>query len=135
MRFKNQTITENGSGNCMQAAIASLYDLDMDMVPNFKKFESTIGWFPIFFSFINTIGEYCSYGKITDLTDENSIDGCFYTIVKSRTFEGKTHAVLINKEGIVVHDPNPNKRFQGVNVLETKEFKYFYILKKKEIFA
>jgi len=38
-----QTIVDKGHGNCMQAAIASLFDLSLNDVPNFIEYKD--GWF------------------------------------------------------------------------------------------
>lgn len=49
-----QTIIDKGKGNCMQAALASLFDLELDKVPNFKEYGDN--WFQEFFSFIRKQG-------------------------------------------------------------------------------
>ncbi len=41
---------------------------------------------------------------------DGGINGFFYAIVPSQTYEGVTHAVVIDLEGNIVHDPNPNQK-------------------------
>jgi len=41
MRPVFQTVVGNGLGNCHQAVVASLFELELDMVPNFIKYKKT----------------------------------------------------------------------------------------------
>lgn len=124
-----QTIVSQENGNCMQAAIASLFDLELDEVPNFiqlqiddpgknANLEEML--------FIQERGyEYCCYfpsmsydKKPTEeqiertlkiLDADNGVNGYFYASVPSKTFPDGSHAVIIDKYMNVVHDPNPNQ--------------------------
>lgn len=147
-----QTITDKDHGNCMQAAIASLFEEELDKVPNFREFES---WFPPMRNFIDSRGyEYqgTRHNKIFSRLLAPT-DGCFKEIkwhIPSTIFEdclaknegtqgyiskrglhhkdGKgqsyfyasvlspyffnwktlsMHAVIIDKNLNIVHDPNP----------------------------
>jgi len=40
---------------------------------------------------------------------DGGVNGYFYASVPSQTFEGITHAVVVDIELNVVHDPNPNE--------------------------
>ena len=73
--------------------------------------------------------QYEGQAKLTSrvLLEEDSINGFFEAAVPSRTFEGKSHAVTINIKGMVVHDPNPNKLWLGVNVVESGELQSWYM--------
>jgi hypothetical protein len=132
-----QTVVDRGKGNCMQAALASLFDLELEQVPNFADYGLTDGkWFHPFWDFILSQGyEYSGtlynvkdslvrgniewYEKVKDtdrfseLKDLDGINGLFYAAVYSPKFfdandkTPATHAVLIDKEFNIVHDPNP----------------------------
>lgn len=49
-----QTIVDKGHGNCMQAAIASLFNTKLEDVPNFIEFKDR--WFSEMHKFINKNG-------------------------------------------------------------------------------
>ena len=53
MKKVYQTIIDENKGNCMQAAIASLFDLELNDVPNFIGFES---WFSPMYKLIQEQG-------------------------------------------------------------------------------
>lgn len=128
----NQSIVDSDVGDCARASIATLLDLNIDQVPNFRRFKSN--WFDVYYYYLYSLGwEYVGYGRPSkhELKSENSINGYFDAAVASKTFEGKLHAVVIDAEGNVVHDPNPNKKWQGLNVVQTKELKGWYMFKKR----
>ena len=138
-----QTIVDAGKGNCMQAAIASLFDKELNEVPDFKAVDD---WFHPMWNFVIANGyEYtgmlynkkmsiinnptCNcfkddvWAEETMLTKENlnlygSVNGFFYATVLSPKYfnwgEGftKRHAVVIDLEMNVVHDPN--KAYQSI---------------------
>lgn len=127
-----QTVVGNGAktserGNCMQAAIASLFDLELEEVPNFISLDTGKGeanlamWqfimdrtgvFPhIFGTFDTPIERYkeaCEF--------DGGINGYFYASVKSQTFEHTSHAVIVDSNLEVVHDPNPNGKCLGLKL-------------------
>ena len=130
-----QTIVDAGHGNCMQAAIASLFDKKLEEVPNFIEDD---GYFKPFYKFINENGydyqgmlhnkkysELCTpthfcfnekrWHRASIMTPkklykEQGVNGLFYAGVlspKYYTWSGQTtHAVLIDKDYNVVFDPN-----------------------------
>lgn len=133
-----QTIIDKKIGNCMQAAIASLFDKELDEVPNFIL-ESEDKWFNSMYNFMKENG--CNYNgtlhnknystlwhptqncfKETKwhrpsimtkkaLYKHNGVNGLFYAGVLSPKFfswqEPATHAVIIDRDYNVVHDPSP----------------------------
>ena len=143
MKKVYQTIVDAGKGNCMQATIASLFDKELNEVPNFISLEN---WFAAIWDF--AIGNGYKYNgmlynrkmgilttpvsncfkddvwaKETMLTIENlkkyeNVNGYFYATVLSPKYfnwgEGftKRHAVIIDLEMNVVHDPN--KAYQSI---------------------
>jgi hypothetical protein len=134
-----QTIVDKGHGNCMQAAIASLFELPLNDVPNFIELKD--GWFSTMYNFISEHNaeyhglkfnrNYTTLWHPTEqcfkvekwhrpsvitkkcLYKENGINGLFYASVLSpkyfNFFSGNsaTHAVIIDRDFNVVHDPNP----------------------------
>jgi len=128
-----QTCVDPGKGNCHQACIAALLDLELSQVPNLILFGDH-EWWNVYYYFFYALGwqlegtKYFKEGKIPKL--EDSINGHFDACVPSRTFEGKTHAVVIDVNGIVVHDPNPNQLWLGENVIETGNLKSWTIFSK-----
>lgn len=128
-----QTLVGDGTndsplGNCMQATVASLLDLPLEEVPNFitsdtgngeanimmYQFFTDKGFYPTAFGTFDTPIEL--YKKICEV--DGGIGGFFYASIKSQTFEGSTHAVVLNANMEVVHDPNPNGKSLGVDVSE-----------------
>jgi hypothetical protein len=141
-----QSIVCEGEGDCMRAVIASLFDFDLDMVPHFIKYQSPHQYFQIFWDWLHSIGwDYngCGYphsslkaiscGVPNTPKPEDSVNGYFYGCVPSRTFDGITHAIVIDTQGLVVHDPNPNKLWEGVNVIQSGDLKYWFLLGRKEV--
>jgi len=122
----DQTIVCKNEGDCMRAAAASLFELRIEQVPHFILFKD---WFPVFYNYLRGLGytyNGCRDGKLPILATHK---GVAYASVKSRTYDdGTTHAVLIDQSGLVVHDPNPNKKFQGINVKETGELLYTFLI-------
>ena len=134
-----QTIVDKDHGNCMQAAIASLFDLKLEDVPNFKELGDN--WFSEMYSFVQTQGykmepQIFNKGYSTLCTPtfdcfkkaiwhrasimtpkrlyrESGVNGYFYAGVYSpNNFRLQdsipyTHAVIIDRDYNIVHDPNP----------------------------
>jgi predicted RND superfamily exporter protein len=125
-----QTVVDKGLGNCMQAAIASMFELELDDVPNFVLWADNLEWYHKYTNFMQAKGFdvetiSCNTNFVTketiyeDLKRAKCINEAIYCSVKSSIFEGGSHAVLINNRGIVIHDPNPNKFFLGMDVIES----------------
>jgi len=112
-----QTIVDKGNGNCMQAVIASLFNLELYMVPNFIEFRNDT--FTKLNDFLDDIGFKFYYMRTeeydVDLIKEvtyfdRGINGYFFGVIKSRTYQDATHAVVIDKDLNIIHDPNPNQK-------------------------
>jgi len=112
-----QTIIDSDHGNCMQAVIASLLDLNLDQVPNFIEEDGCIS----LYEFMNNHGYHvCTImrEKRKDSTNflsqiakfDGGIKGYLYASIPSQTFENTTHAVVVDLDLNIVHDPNPNQR-------------------------
>ena len=140
-----QTIVDNKHGNCMQAAIATLFNKKLEEVPNFIEQDE---YFKPLHKFITDNGYsydgilynknytnllspsqscfkkviWSKHSVITKkrLYKENGINGLFYAGVLSPKYfnwsSGTTitHAVIIDRDYNIVHDPN----YDYKNILE-----------------
>jgi hypothetical protein len=116
MKKVYQTIIDKGHGNCMQAVVASLFDLELDDVPNFIELDR---WFLEMMKFFRDQGysDICNIYKQRHDTEElkkiakfdGGINGYFYAIVNSKLWPDRTHAVIVDINLNIVHDPNPNE--------------------------
>lgn len=136
MKRVYQTIVDKGHGNCMQAAIASLFEKELEEVPKFIELKD--GWFKPMYEFLNKNG-YEYHGMLHNriytilntpthecfnelkwlnrcimtpkkLYREQGVDGLFYAAVLSPNYftwnENTTHAVIIDQDYNIIHDPN-----------------------------
>lgn len=110
-----QSRIDRKHGTCMQAAIASLFEMFLDDVPNFIEMGDE--WYYNMRKFYKDRG-YCfgcfNPNNLIELTRkvleyDGGVNGYWYAAVPSINLgEGVTHAVIIDKNMNVVHDPNPN---------------------------
>lgn len=124
-----QRIVHKGKGDCSRAAIASMLELPLDAVPHFNLNGNL--FYYVMIKYLEAHGYECHYVNISRKerrkdksrypTRKHLVNGCIYGVVKSRTFKNTLHAVLINSAGTVIHDPNPNRAWIGVNVIKTGE--------------
>ena len=131
MRKVYQSIIDPKIGNCMQAAVASLFDVPLEEVPNFKEYGGS--WFEIFYKFFKEKG-YCDIVWInrnrhhdTELLKkiakfDGGVNGYFYAVVKSQTFPNVKHAIIIDTDLNMVHDPNPNQLAFNITPDDILEF-------------
>lgn len=130
-------------GNCLQAAVASLLDLQLEEVPHFLCYED---WFVRMKQFLSDEGY--AYNRSMHNPRDAGYDGChktwwktikhlkgvngfflaevhspkFFTAEAVCAFKGMpTHAVIIDRDFNIVHDPNPN-------YADTKEYPMSRIL-------
>ncbi|MGD8567393.1 MAG: hypothetical protein PVJ39_04875 [Gammaproteobacteria bacterium] len=119
MKRVYQSIIDKGDGDCTRAAVASILDLSLEQVPHFIRYGDD--WFFFFLHFMGYFGfSYagnCDIKSTRGLREEDSVNGCFLATVPSSLFEDGTHSVVLDVNGIIVHDPNPNKLYLG----KTKE--------------
>lgn len=117
-----QTIVDPEKGNCMQAAIASLFEKELSEVPNFielgedwyltmDKYYMDNGYEHITPFHINRGSKKKEVEFVkTVLKHDQGVNGFFYATVPSQTFKDVTHAVIVDIDLNVVHDPNPNQK-------------------------
>lgn len=135
----DQTIVCKGFGNCMQAVLASLFEKELSETINVMELPDD-AWHIPFMEWIDSVGysyegvmNACSSAEQNqrDLQDsEYCVGGFFYGVVPSKNFKSVTHAVIIDCNGLVVHDPNPDKKWLGVNIATSKDLIYWYQFKK-----
>ena len=135
MKPVNQTLVDEEFGDCTRACLASILDLNIDAVPNFIRFKGK--WMRIFWAYIKALGyEFHGTGwpKMENSTNGHileecpNIDGYVIASVPSKSFEGGGHSVVMDINGLVVHDPNPNKAWEGINVLETGDLQNWMMI-------
>lgn len=123
MKKVHQRRVEKGKGDCMQSAIASLFDLPYELVPDFISYhkqgsgelmENANYLVELFYK-----SKGYDYGVVSGDTSkmieaakhDGGIDGYFYASVPSQTLgKGITHAVIVDSNLNIVHDPNPNEK-------------------------
>lgn len=130
----HQTVVDPKRGNCHQAVIASLLELELEQVPHFRLYEPIEVCNEVEKWFLYAMGyQYEGYtADVECLKECFSIGGYFSACVKSKTFENCYHAVIIDCNGVVVHDPNPKELWLGVNVIKTGELEGFDVCTKRK---
>ena len=144
-----QRVVSASKGDCARAVLASLFEVDLEQIdPETatpatpakqvkairKVFEGHgyAGWFPS--------GRW-QYRKNlrTIMKMDGGVNGYFYVVVPSQTLEGVSHAVVIDKHGNIVHDPNPNQKalkltwrdltmiYTTQRIIFTKEGEFMYL--------
>lgn len=125
-----QSIVDRGRGDCMRAVMASMFHLELEAVPHFILYEGH-KWLDVFSHWLNALGyEYIGCGYAEHVKETESVNDCYYVAVPSKLYEGIWHAVLINEDGLVIHDPNPNKYYLGENVIESNKLLCLYRIEK-----
>jgi hypothetical protein len=117
----------------MRAVVASLFDLELEAVPHFILLPEWI-WQNVWTCFFWSMGYECcgsGYPGKQELRFEDSVDGYFDATVPSKNFDGKNHAVVMDMNGVVVHDPSPTKKYQGENIRETGALLYWQMVEKR----
>jgi len=136
-----QTRVSKEDGNCAQAVIASLFNLGLEDVPDFVSNHHIKPMAAEVVRFLNQRGFKAGYihrdskshtvkKTLLEMTNaDDGVDGYFYAVVGSKTFDNGLHAVVVDKNLNIVHDPNPNGKClclepkDVVQVLMTNIFK------------
>lgn len=128
-----QTIVDKNKGDCMRAAVASLFDMEIEQVPHFGLWAGG-GWFQTlyYFAFANGWLYVDHQHRPKRLFKKYSVDGYYYASVPSLTFKNRWHSVIVDLKGRVVHDPNPNKAWLGKNPLKTGKITHVYRFVKRK---
>lgn len=122
-----QKRVSKGNGDCMQAALASLLEIDYDEVPDLINVHR---WADALERFLKKHGYHVrtviSAPIDRELFGFKGVDGFFWASVVSPGFGlPTTHAVLVDKHMTVVHDPNP--KYKDFN---DYEFVYVRVIEK-----
>ena len=135
MQRVEQRLVDKGKGDCMTAVLASLLDIPYEAVPNFNFLPEWI-WHNVYIMYLWSLGwEYDGNGHHDSwdvANGEGSFNGFYEVSIPSRTYdpeEGITHAVVMDTDFICVHDPHPNKKWQGENIKD--DYLYFYGVKRR----
>lgn len=101
MKPVNQTITDSQRGNCLQAAVASLFELELDEVPHFIDYGEE--WWSV-------LQDWAAQHNLVVMYHTDPPFGC-YTIMSgiSPRDSNERHAVIRGPSGHIIHDPHPTK--------------------------
>lgn len=109
------------NGNCMQATIASLLEVDLNCVPNFKlagkrALRDLIEYMKIHgYSFVRLVTPKTD---LKSISSEVGVNGYFFAIVRSLVNDGGHHAVVIDRNCNIVHPVN--KKYDGITEFEKR---------------
>ena len=131
-KYMLKPVDQKGNKGCLQACLASLFNLAKHDVPNLSNEKN---WWNLFIKFIKKQEDiiyegYCENFK--KLSKYSGING--YIIVVVFTCKGKYRHALVCKNGIVVHDPDELKQLQGYKI-QRDRFSYFFKINKTEATA
>ena len=132
MKKVYQTIVNTTNGNCMQASVASILDLELDQVPKFVEMADD-EWCLGIIDFMELHGftykGYCSdiyhdSFAMADLPNFTGIDGYFLTSGKSPRFNcGHMTVYKLEEDGSfnLAHDPHES----GLGILDISDVLIF----------
>lgn len=115
MKGQKQKIVDTNIGDCFRACMASLLELPIDVLPN----DHSPAWFGNWLKFLDQFG----LGLCSSANPDGPIWATepWIATVKSKNFEGGTHAILMHHGGIVLFDPSTKKRYRtGESLLGKK---------------
>lgn len=105
MRKNKQLVVSKGNGDCFRACMTSILGVpNTDAFPNVHGVTWFRTWKKVLSRFGLSISYYGSGGPIWR-------DGYWIASVKSRNFEGVTHAIIM-KGDEVAYDPSTKKRYR-----------------------
>jgi hypothetical protein len=119
-----QTCVDKDKGDCMRAAVASIFDLQLDEVPNFSEMQDSEAYCAFVHFVISrgykhptclTMYQNGLATMLKALAFDGGVNGYFIASINSLTFENVLHAVIVDSNLNVVHDPNPNQKAIGIN--------------------
>jgi len=110
-----QSIIDKDHGDCMRAVWASILEIPLMEFPDLNGDD----WFHIEYNYLRERW-YCSTSIMKGKHDtemlkkiarfDNGVNGFLYASVPSQTFPNVTHAVVVDTDLNIVHDPNPNQK-------------------------
>lgn len=115
--YQTKLHTESQNGNCLAAAMASFFELDLDEVPKFEEMSDS-EWFGALNDWIASQG----FRRTAYYPEEKLPNGLIFVLGQSP--RGIRHIVLY-EDGKMVHDPHPSEAglisFDSFWVLESKK--------------
>lgn len=140
----HQTIVSSTKGNCLQAAFASLFDCTLEDVPHFILIDDMLEREHAMQRFVGEVTNqewtyrFKAGGGAFYSEDDNvkqAVSEAFYFdhtigVVPSLNRNDCLHAIIIDRTGLVVHDPTTKNSYLGRNVVEEKIIESFYIFRK-----
>lgn len=106
-----QTLFGEEKGNCFQAAVASILEMDLEQVPHFCKDNPNDDWYFAFVDWLRSFGFSAIHIAATpEVLESANLDGC-YIIVSGKSPRGLQHSCVYRGKRLK-HDPI--KGMQGV---------------------
>lgn len=124
-------------GDCMRAVVASLLEKNINDVPNFIEHREAcyikmdehlmkLGYDPFFiYDHDYTTEQMIELAKLC-----GGVNGYFYASVPSQTYKDGSHAVVVDVNLNIVHDPNPNQKALS---LKPSDVQYLLIMRDIKI--
>ena len=106
MKQVNQTICNFDQGNCMQACVASIFELPLDKVPNFM-FKGPDSYYKKLDDWCEKSGLICLDVNIKHLS---VIKDCYVIVYGESPRDRNYNHAVIYYNGKMIHDPNPDKK-------------------------
>lgn len=97
-----QTIFTPPDGNCLQASIASIFELSLDEVPNFSLARED--WYKSYQEWLKDFGLYVVYLECSQGFTPQGI----HLITGTSPRNTKIDHCVVGLNGKVIHDPYPN---------------------------
>lgn len=135
-----QENVDKGSGDCARAAIASLFDKELNEVPEFFPDGSQLWEITKYFE--SQGYKAMCYNKMPGFPTlqeaakhDGGVNGFFYASVYSQIYDDTSHAVIVDVDMNIVHDPNPNQLAMKLSPEDVESIiavKDWYITKEGE---
>lgn len=113
-----QTVFGSPGGNCMQAAVASIFELPLEQVPNFV--ENGDEWVEALVSFCakyNLRPVFLSLEKREPGTNIG-FSGGWWSVVTGKSPRGDYYHAVVAYNGSIVHDPHPDGEGKLISLLD-----------------
>lgn len=106
-KFGGSEAPNEEQGNCMAACLASMFEIDIEDVPDFGGTITNGKWYVILSAWLAKrnleLSFYPAKGTVSPM------QGYYMLAVKSTTLKNPDDGhMVVAKNGQVVHDPNPN---------------------------
>ncbi len=111
-KFGGSEAPENEQGNCMAACLASLFEVELDDVPDLEGTIVNGKWFGILEAWLAKRNLELSFYPVKNVVPP--VQGYYMLGCKSTMLKNPDDGhMVIAQNGTVVHDPNPNAKTVG----------------------